>query len=105
MGRLGGEEFAAVLHGADYKNALAIAERIRTAFAERAAVIDGVPIGATVSIGVVLHKGPPVAISELLGKADQALYLAKERGRNRVEWMEHDRYNNSEVRVAGARVA
>jgi diguanylate cyclase (GGDEF)-like protein len=91
MGRLGGEEFAAVLHGADYDNALAIAERIRTAFAERAAVIDGVAVGATVSIGGVLHDGSQVAISELLGRADQALYLAKERGRNRVELMEDNR--------------
>jgi diguanylate cyclase (GGDEF)-like protein len=79
-----------VLHGAPRDSALAIAERIRSAFAERAAVIDGVHVAATVSIGLVLHEGPPVAFSELLWKADQVLYRAKERGRNRVELLGPD---------------
>src|SRR5258708_40250887 len=60
VGRLGGEEFAVVLHGAPRDSALAIAERIRSVFAERAAVIGGVQVDATVSIGLVLHEGPPV---------------------------------------------
>jgi diguanylate cyclase (GGDEF)-like protein len=85
VGRLGGEEFAVVLHGAPRDSAVTIAERIRSAFSEHAEVIDGEYVAATVSIGLVLHEGPILDLSELLWKADQALYRAKERGRNRVE--------------------
>ena len=59
VSRLGGEEFAVVLHGAPRDSALAIAERIRSAFAEQAAVIDGVHVAATVSIGLVLQDDSP----------------------------------------------
>ena len=41
--------------------------------------------GATVSIGIVVNQGQTLDMSDLLGQADQALYYAKERGRNRVE--------------------
>jgi len=102
VGRLGGEEFAVVLHGAPRDSALAIAERIRSVFAERAAVIGGVQVDATVSIGLVLHEGPPVAFSELLWKADQALYRAKECGRNRVELLGPDYFaGGNENRLSG----
>ncbi len=85
VGRLGGEEFGVVLYDAARDPALAVAERIRAAFAKQAAVIDGKPVAATVSIGLALHHGPLVALPELLRRADQALYRAKERGRDRVE--------------------
>jgi diguanylate cyclase (GGDEF)-like protein len=90
VGRLGGEEFAIVLHGAPRENALTIAERIRVAFAEHAAAIEGHDVAATVSIGCVLQEGPIVELPELLWKADRALYRAKERGRNRVELLGPD---------------
>src|SRR3954470_14883512 len=85
VGRLGGEEFAALLYDAGREKALALAERIRASFAEAAAEVDGRPVGATVSIGVVLNGEQPLDVPELLRQADQALYHAKERGRNRVE--------------------
>ena len=85
IGRLGGEEFAALLYNTDRDKALALAERIRSTFAEAAVEVDGCPVGATVSIGVVLVQDGPLDVPELLGQADQALYHAKERGRNRVE--------------------
>ena len=85
IARLGGEEFATVLYGAPREKAAEIAERIRSSFAERAAVVDGEQVAATVSVGIVHHEGPIVDLSELLGQADKALYRAKERGRNRVE--------------------
>jgi diguanylate cyclase (GGDEF)-like protein len=87
VGRLGGEEFAIMLRGAPRDHAMSIAERIRSAFADHAAVVDGVAVAATVSIGLVIHEGPMIELAELLRKADQALYRAKERGRNRVELM------------------
>ncbi len=85
VGRLGGEEFAAVLYDAGRERALAVAERIRSAFAANAAEVDGRPVTATVSIGMVINEDPTFDVPELLAQADQALYHAKERGRNRVE--------------------
>jgi diguanylate cyclase (GGDEF)-like protein len=86
IGRLGGEEFAAVLHNVSREKAVALAERIRSAFAEAANEVDGRPVGATVSIGMVITtQDAAFDVPALLAQADQALYFAKERGRNRVE--------------------
>jgi diguanylate cyclase (GGDEF)-like protein len=85
VGRLGGEEFAAVLYNVSREKAVALAERIRSAFAEAASEVDGRPVAATVSIGVVLSPDATFDVPALLVQADQALYFAKERGRNRVE--------------------
>jgi diguanylate cyclase (GGDEF)-like protein len=85
LGRLGGEEFAAVLTDTSADKAIMVAERIRENFAKAAQDVDSRPVGATVSIGVVHCDGAVLDIPELLAQADQALYFAKERGRNRVE--------------------
>ncbi len=85
IGRLGGEEFAAILRDTAAERAVAVAERLREGFAKVAQDVDGRPVCATVSIGVVHCDGPVLDVSELLAQADQALYFAKERGRNRVE--------------------
>jgi diguanylate cyclase (GGDEF)-like protein len=92
VGRLGGEEFAVVLYGLADERAIAVAERIRNVFAEQAEVIDGEKVGGTVSIGLALHDGSTMAFTELLWRADRALYRAKESGRNRVEWAAPDFY-------------
>ncbi len=91
VGRLGGEEFAAVLHNVGRERALVIAERMRSAFAEATSMVDGCAIGATASVGVVLSERSEFDVSELLVQADKALYEAKERGRNRVEVASSDR--------------
>ncbi len=85
IGRIGGEEFAAVLHDIKSVEAVAVAERIRETFAHVAQAVDGRPVNATVSIGVAHCDGDVLDIAELLSQADQALYAAKENGRNRVE--------------------
>jgi diguanylate cyclase (GGDEF)-like protein len=85
VGRLGGEEFAAILRDTSREKAVAVAERLRECFAKAAQDVDGRPVCATVSIGVVHCDGPVLDVTELLAQADQALYFAKERGRNRVE--------------------
>ena len=74
-----------MIYDTDSDKALAVAERIRDAFAKAAQEVDGRPVCATVSIGVVYCDGPVLEIAELLAQADQALYFAKENGRNRVE--------------------
>jgi diguanylate cyclase (GGDEF)-like protein len=85
VGRLGGEEFGAVLYDAGRERAIATAERIRSAFAAAAVEVDGRPVISTVSIGMVINEDSTFDVPALLAQADQALYHAKERGRNRVE--------------------
>src|SRR5471032_24991 len=85
IGRLGGEEFAAVLYDTSRDKAVAVAERMRETFAQLAQDVNGRPVCATVSIGIVHCEGTVLEVPELLAQADQALYYAKERGRNRVE--------------------
>ena len=85
LGRLGGEEFGAVLFGAEASSAVATAERIRNAFA--ASQPNGNDKGLiSVSVGVATIAADETAeIETLLTRADEALYVAKARGRNRVE--------------------
>jgi diguanylate cyclase (GGDEF)-like protein len=83
IGRLGGEEFAAILPGTSLLSAAVAAERVRLAFGEAAKEIDGLPIGGTVSIGAAATEDPDCDIDTLLGQADWALYAAKAAGRNR----------------------
>ena len=85
IGRLGGEEFAIVLYDAGHDKGLAIAERIRLTFETAAADVEGRAIGGTVSMGMVIAEAGLFDIPALLAQADEALYCAKERGRNRVE--------------------
>ena len=85
IGRLGGEEFAAMLIDTNRDKAVEVAERIRESFAQMAQEVDGRAVCATVSIGLVHTEAPALDLAELLAQADQALYCAKERGRNRVE--------------------
>ncbi len=85
IGRLGGEEFAAMLIDTNRDKAVEVAERIRESFAQMAQEVDGRAVCATVSIGLVHTEAPALDLPELLAQADQALYCAKERGRNRVE--------------------
>jgi diguanylate cyclase (GGDEF)-like protein len=83
-GRIGGEEFAALLPCSLEEGVLA-AERVREAF-EASGIVDEVagPVDTTVSIGVA--GGPAgTELEVLLAAADTALYQAKRGGRNRVE--------------------
>jgi diguanylate cyclase (GGDEF)-like protein len=90
IGRLGGEEFAVVFYDIGQDRAAARAELIRTAFAEAADEVDGYPVAATLSIGMVFCRSAVLDVPELLIQADEALYDAKERGRNRVEVASRD---------------
>jgi len=85
VGRLGGEEFTVLLADASMDNAYLVADRLRKAFAAAAAVADGEPLYATASFGVSVIVDPRQDLTKLITLADQALYLAKARGRNRVE--------------------
>ena len=83
--RFGGEEFCLMLPQVPGPGAVVVAGRIRKAVCADPMRIDGREIPVTISLGVAarLDEGPE-SIEELLGRADQALSLAKNRGRNRV---------------------
>jgi diguanylate cyclase (GGDEF)-like protein/PAS domain S-box-containing protein len=84
-GRVGGEEFAIVLPGADLAAALVSAERLRQAVADTPLVLgDGSTIAITVSIGITELKPTDKGVDTPLVRADEALYRAKGGGRNRV---------------------
>jgi diguanylate cyclase (GGDEF)-like protein len=84
LGRLGGEEFAIFLPNAGGAGAIAVAERLRALIEAHPLVTDQRPIHLTVSVGVTLCAHGDTA-DAALQRADEAMYLAKERGRNRVE--------------------
>ncbi|HET7885669.1 MAG TPA: GGDEF domain-containing protein [Bradyrhizobium sp.] len=82
-GRIGGEEFAALLP-CPLEEGVIVAERVREAFEASGIVCDEGPVDTTVSIGVA--GGPAgTELEVLLAAADTALYQAKRGGRNRVE--------------------
>lgn len=85
-GRLGGEEFAAILPETDAAGAIQVAERLRLAIeaSETARADDGQVIRHTASIGVVALKPDDADFEALLQRADRALYRAKASGRNTV---------------------
>lgn len=88
LGRIGGEEFAVLLPEVDEVSALAIAERLRRALNDQVYPDlkkpgPGDPVSVSVSIGVATADCEET-LSELLNRADKALYQAKAEGRNRV---------------------
>jgi diguanylate cyclase (GGDEF)-like protein len=83
LARYGGEEFVVVATGTDLEGATVLGEKVRTAVAESSFIIDDTmrPRGVTVSIGVAQFSGNR---NKLFQAADNALYRAKEAGKNCV---------------------
>jgi two-component system cell cycle response regulator len=83
--RFGGEEFVVLMPDTDFRQAQMVAERVRSAVAERGFELGaGRPLGVTVSVGVALNESDADTPEMLLKRADVALYRAKREGRNRV---------------------
>jgi len=84
--RYGGEEFAVYTTGGDEDSLALHMETVRSDIEKISAEVDGVSIRMTVSIGVFsLIPDSPDTLDEAVRKADDALYKAKENGRNRIE--------------------
>lgn len=87
VGRIGGEEFLVILPGADSHGAGLLAERCRAALENEPVILDdGTLVNLTASLGVYTRpEEDRIAVDDMLDLADQALYRAKQGGRNRVE--------------------
>ncbi|MEO8332613.1 MAG: GGDEF domain-containing protein [Gallionella sp.] len=84
LARYGGEEFALLLPDTDLQQAKKIAERVRAAIADATISRDELSFQVTISIGITATQHEE-KFEGLIDEADQALYRAKELGRNRVE--------------------
>lgn len=82
--RIGGDEFVVVFQCGSLEEMLATAQRLRKAFSTETRMIGGGAVTATLSIGAALCPGRGIPRTELLAQADNALYIAKQSGRNRV---------------------
>jgi diguanylate cyclase (GGDEF)-like protein len=82
--RYGGEEMAVILPGTDIEGAKIIAERIRVGIKEYEQKINHTIVHITVSIGLVCYPIDATTKSDLVGKADQALYWVKHHGKDGV---------------------
>ncbi|HUS07174.1 MAG TPA: diguanylate cyclase [Bryobacteraceae bacterium] len=91
LGRYGGEEFLVILPGCDAECALSQAERMRLAMCDVPLQLADVkrPISASFGCTSIINTGE-VTAEQLIRRADEALYLAKRRGRNRVEFLGSD---------------
>jgi diguanylate cyclase (GGDEF)-like protein len=87
MARYGGEEFVFILPETGEADALTVAEKIRSAIEQHPFNYDGDNYRVTSSFGVAVldGKATPIKKSELIERADKAMYMAKKKGRNRVE--------------------
>lgn len=84
MGRYGGEELSVVLTETDRNEALVVAERIRQAVESNQITAYDESLKVTISIGISLFPAHATEALMLIDKADQALYKAKQSGRNKV---------------------
>ncbi|MEN9705157.1 MAG: hypothetical protein RLZZ393_1036 [Pseudomonadota bacterium] len=81
VGRIGGEEFAVILPGTELAGALEVAERLRAEVARARTEHEG--LHCTISLGITLVDRADADAQESLGRADRALYAAKDAGRDR----------------------
>ncbi|HXU94612.1 MAG TPA: GGDEF domain-containing protein [Gallionella sp.] len=84
LARYGGEEFAVLLTEADLESAKMVAERLRAKIAAAEIRSDDISFHVTLSIGITPTQHEE-KLEHLIHEADQALYRAKQNGRNRVE--------------------
>jgi two-component system, cell cycle response regulator len=91
IGRYGGEEFVVLLPGCDEINSLNQSDRLRNLLSQTEMRVNDVSLTITASFGVTTAHGSHCHNTEnLIRRADEALYLAKKLGRNRVEFLAYD---------------
>jgi diguanylate cyclase (GGDEF)-like protein len=89
LGRIGGEEFSMLLPDTDAAGAVQLAESVRQAVEASRPSVGGSFVPVTASVGVAVGRDPGATIKAIQEQADQAMYHAKQAGRNRVSLLEH----------------
>ena len=84
VGRYGGEELIILLPETDREASLEVAERLRNSIASKPVQVPDREITITVSIGVATQNENTTELETLIARANQAMYIAKHKGRNRV---------------------
>jgi len=84
LGRFGGDEFAILLPESNMFTATSVAERLRLRVSQAATMVGGASLFVTISLGIAKLTPDIKELDGLLRRADTALYLAKQEGRNRV---------------------
>ncbi len=85
LARIGGEEFAILMPSTGLAGAALMAERLRMTIAEEASPVAGLMLHLRFSAGVTQLKAQDQSIEDCLRRADEAMYKAKQAGRDRVE--------------------
>jgi len=83
LGRLGGEEFVLVLSGVELHTAMRIGEEVCARIRHDCAQVEGVAVGVTASIGAAQARDGDT-VASLIARADQAMYVAKRAGGDRI---------------------
>jgi len=84
VARYGGEEFVIIVSEAKKEGGIKIAERIRKAIAKHKFILQEKEVQVTVSMGVSAYNEDGETKTEIIAKADEALYQAKATGKNKV---------------------
>ena len=88
---LGGDEFIILLPYTNFKQAHIVAERIRQAVKECIVMSDdNKPVTMTLSIGVAMIDPGINSVTDMISLVDKALYSAKQKGRNQVQFISND---------------
>lgn len=95
IGRYGGEEFIVILPNRNENQATSIAEKIRSKVEDARILGDKMKI--TISMGLATYTRDKLSYEEIINRADQALYIAKYKGKNRCEVWKSDSGNSSSI--------
>ncbi len=88
LARYGGEEFVIILPNCDLNGGVEIANRIQSSLAKHCLKTKNKEVSVTLSIGICMLSDKHKSFEQLINDADQAMYLAKKNGRNRIEVFE-----------------
>ena len=84
VGRYGGEELIILMPETDLETGIRVAERLRSVTCEKQIRLNDHTLNVTVSIGIATKDENTRELETLIARADQAMYIAKHKGRNRV---------------------
>lgn len=99
FGRIGGEEFVAILPETTLDNGAIVADRLRKNLANLDISAQGKPVKITASIGLAIYQVEDESIDAILQRADEALYQAKNHGRDRIFTAPESCFLNLELSV------